>query len=251
VVYLIGILQEDKGEVMERKRSGLRYPYLSVKTQTENSFGGSQSWSNRRILRKYGCGVVGMADVLLYLGLHREDCETDLFYGILREDGYLSYPRYDRFVRKIWRRFLPVIPGVGIPGFFIPMAMNRYFRRYRIPLRAGWCFRSGQLLSRVETMLQQDIPVILAIGPNFPFLWRRKKLTLYRLENGEYFPALETSAHFVVVTGIVGEFLQISSWGKEYYISWPEYQKYMKKNSSPVASNICRVQEKRKKRKES
>lgn len=230
---------------MERKRSSLRYPYLSVKTQTENSFGGSQTWFGRRVIRKYGCGVVGLSDVLLYLGLHREDCENDLFYGILREDGCLSYPRYERFVRKIWRRFLPIIPGFGIPGFFIPVAMNHYFRRYHIPLRAAWCFRSGSLLSRVETMLHQDIPVILAIGPNFPFFWAKKKLTLYRLENGEYLPAVETSAHFVVVTGIVGEFLQISSWGKEYYISWPEYQLYVKKHSSFATSNICRVHEKK------
>ena len=95
---------------------------------------------------------------------------------------------------------------------------------------------------------KKDIPVILAIGPNFPPLLGRKKVTFYRLENGEYLPAAETAAHFVVVTGIVGEYLQVSSWGKEYYMFWPEYQRYVKKCSSFFASNICRIREKKKRK---
>jgi hypothetical protein len=199
------------------------------------------------MIRKYGCGVVGVSDVLLYLGMHRTEYETDLFYGMLREDGCLSYPRYERYLRKMHRRYLPVIPGFGIPGFYLPVAINHYFRHYRMELRADWCVRLGPLLDRIKEMLGQDMPVILAIGPNRPFILKKKNLTLYRLENGTCVPAAEVRAHFVVVTGIVGDYLQISSWGKEYYISWPEYQKYVRKYSIPWASNICRIREKRKK----
>ena len=233
---------------MENRRCSLRYPYLSVKAQTGDSFGGNQNWSAGRIMRRYGCGVVGAGDVLLYLGLHRTECETDLFYGMLREDGLLSLPRYERYLTKLRKRYLPVIPGFGIPGFFLPIGMNRYFRRYRIGMRASWGLRFGQILPRIEAMLQQDIPVILAIGPNFPPLLGRKKVTFYRLENGEYLPAAETAAHFVVVTGIVGEYLQVSSWGKEYYMFWPECQRYGKRCSSFFASNICRIREKKKRK---
>lgn len=233
---------------MENRRCGLRYPYLSIKTQMGASYGGSQTWSNKRVMSKYGCGVVGMGDVLLYLGLHRTDCDTDLFYGMLREDGFLSYPRYERYLMKLRKRYLPIIPGFGIPGFLIPFSMNKYFRHYRIGMRASWCFRPGQILPRIEAMLGQDMPVLLAVGPSFPPFFRKKKLTFYHLENGEFLPAVETSAHFVVVTGIVDDYLQISSWGKEYYIHWPEYQKYVKKYSSGFASNICRIREKRKKK---
>lgn len=231
---------------METKRCCLRYPYLSIKTQDDHSFGGSQTWSSSRIMRKYGCGVVGMADVLLYLGLHQTSYETDLLYGMLREDGFLSYPRYERYLMKMRRRYLSVIPGLGVPGFFLPIAMNRYFRHYRIPLKAGWCVRPGKILPRIEEMLRQDIPVVLAIGPNFPMFWGRRKVALYRRQNGEYLPATEIKAHFVVVTGMMDGYLQISSWGKEYYISWPEYQKYMKKYSTCLTSNICRIRLKKK-----
>lgn len=234
---------------MEMKRCSLRYPYFSIKVQNEHSFGGSQTWSESRIMRKYGCGVVGMSDVLLYLGLHQTSCETDLLYGILREDGFLSYPRYERYLIKMRRRYLSIIPGFGVPGFFLPIAMNRYFRHYRIDLRASWCIRPGKILPRIEEMLRQDMPVILAIGPNFPYVFGKQKVTFYRKENGEYLPATAAKAHFVVVTGMIENYLQISSWGKEYYLSWPEYQKYMKKYSTCLTSNICRIRERKRKRK--
>lgn len=231
---------------METKRCCLRYPYLSIKTQDAHSFGGNQAWSSSRIMQKYGCGVVGMADVLLYLGLHQTSYESDLLYGMLREDGYLSYPRYERYLMKIRRRYLSVIPGLGIPGFVLPIAMNRYFHHYRMDLQASWCVLPGKILPRIEEMLRQDMPVVLAIGPNFPLFFGKHRVTLYRRENGAYLPAHEVKAHFVVVTGIIEGYLQISSWGKEYYLSWAEYQKYCKKYSTCLTSNICRIQVKKK-----
>ena len=185
--------------------------------------------------------------MLLYLGLNRPSCATDLQYGMQREDGNLSYPRYERYLRKLRRRYLGVIPGFGVPCFLVPHAMNRYFRHYRIGLRARWCLSQAKLYERIEESLARDLPVILAIGQNIPF-WRRKKLCLYRQENGVCLPAAEVKAHFVVVTGLENEYLQVSSWGKEYYISWQEYLHYAGKCSSFLVSNICMLYEKRRKK---
>lgn len=234
---------------MENRRCCLRHTYLAVKTQADKSFGGNQNWATGYMMRKYGCGVVAMGDVLIYLGIHRLPCNTDLLYGMLREDGCLSYPRYERYLRKMNKRYLGIIPGFGVPNFQLARAMNRYFRHYRIDLRARWCLSSGKMLERIQDSLSKDYPVILAIGQNIPF-WRKKKLTLYRQENGVYLPATETKAHYVVVTGMENGYLQISSWGKEYFISWKEYQEYGKKYSSLWASNICLIQEKKGKKHE-
>lgn len=234
---------------MENRRCCLRHTYLAVKTQADKSFGGNQNWATGYMMRKYGCGVVAMGDVLIYLGIHRLPCNTDLLYGMLREDGCLSYPRYERYLRKMNKRYLGIIPGFGVPNFQLARAMNRYFRHYRIDLRARWCLSSGKILERIQDSLSKDYPVILAIGQNIPF-WRKKKLTLYRQENGVYLPATETKAHYVVVTGMENGYLQISSWGKEYFISWKEYQEYGKKYSSFWASNICLIQEKKGKKHE-
>lgn len=234
---------------MENRRCCLRHTYLAVKTQADKSFGGNQNWATGYMMRKYGCGVVAMGDVLIYLGIHRLPCNMDLLYGMLREDGCLSYPRYERYLRKMNKRYLGIIPGFGVPNFQLARAMNRYFRHYRIDLRARWCLSSGKMLERIQDSLSKDYPVILAIGQNIPF-WRKKKLTLYRQENGVYLPATETKAHYVVVTGMENGYLQISSWGKEYFISWKEYQEYGKKYSSFWASNICLIQEKKGKKHE-
>ena len=234
---------------MENRRCCLRHTDLAVKTQADKSFGGNQNWATGYMMRKYGCGVVAMGDVLIYLGIHRLPCNTDLLYGMLREDGCLSYPRYERYLRKMNKRYLGIIPGFGVPNFQLARAMNRYFRHYRIDLRARWCLSSGKMLERIQDSLSKDYPVILAIGQNIPF-WRKKKLTLYRQENGVYLPATETKAHYVVVTGMENGYLQISSWGKEYFISWKEYQEYGKKYSSFWASNICLIQEKKGKKHE-
>ncbi len=234
---------------MENRRCCLRHTYLAVKTQADKSFGGNQNWATGYMMRKYGCGVVAMGDVLIYLGIHRLPCNTDLLYGMLREDGCLSYPRYERYLRKMNKRYLGIIPGFGVPNFQLARAMNRYFRHYRIDLRARWCLSSGKMLERIQDSLSKDYPVILAIGQNIPF-WRKKKLTLYRQENGVYLPAIETKAHYVVVTGMENGYLQISSWGKEYFISWKEYQEYGRKYSSFWASNICLIQEKKGKKHE-
>ena len=234
---------------MENRRCCQRHTYLAVKTQADKSFGGNQNWAAGYMMRKYGCGVVAMGDVLIYLGIHRLPCNTDLLYGMLREDGCLSYPRYERYLRKMNKRYLGIIPGFGVPNFQLARAMNRYFRHYRIDLRARWCLSSGKMLERIQDSLSKDYPVILAIGQNIPF-WRKKKLTLYRQENGVYLPATETKAHYVVVTGMENGYLQISSWGKEYFISWKEYQEYGKKYSSFWASNICLIQEKKGKKHE-
>ena len=234
---------------MENRRCCLRHTYLAVKTQADKSFGGNQNWATGYMMRKYGCGGVALGDVLIYLGIHRLPCNTDLLYGMLREDGCLSYPRYERYLRKMNKRYLGIIPGFGVPNFQLARAMNRYFRHYRIDLRARWCLSSGKMLERIQDSLSKDYPVILAIGQNIPF-WRKKKLTLYRQENGVYLPATETKAHYVVVTGMENGYLQISSWGKEYFISWKEYQEYGKKYSSFWASNICLIQEKKGKKHE-
>ena len=234
---------------MENRRCCLRHTYLAVKTQADKSFGGNQNWATGYMMRKFGCGVVAMGDVLIYLGIHRLPCNTDLLYGMLREDGCLSYPRYERYLRKMNKRYLGIIPGFGVPNFQLARAMNRYFRHYRIDLRARWCLSSGKMLERIQDSLSKDYPVILSIGQNIPF-WRKKKLTLYRQENGVYLPATETKAHYVVVTGMENGYLQISSWGKEYFISWKEYQEYGKKYSSFWASNICLIQEKKGKKHE-
>ena len=47
----------------------LRNSYPCIRRGDDVSWGGSQAWASREELRRWGCGVVAAADLLLYLRL--------------------------------------------------------------------------------------------------------------------------------------------------------------------------------------
>lgn len=207
----------------------LKRPYITVKTKDGTSYGGNQAWFAYRFLRKRGCGVISAADGLLYL------------------KGYQTLPQkeYTAFATELWKFYLPVIPGFGMNGLTLMAGLNGYFIKNKLPYRACWGISSKKLIRRVDEMLSKDLPVILAIGPNFPKFWGKKTVTLYRKDaQGQYAPAAKTKAHFVTVTGREGQKLRISSWGKEYWINLLEYEEYVRSFSSPLVSNIVYVKNK-------
>ncbi len=131
------------------------------------------------------------------------------------------------------------IPGFGLTGIAMAWGLNRLFRRKSIPFRAGWCLQEQQLWPRIARMLEADLPVILAIGPNRPRLWGRARLTFYRkTSDGSRQPAAAACAHFVTVTAMDSEWLRISSWGAEYYINRKEYTQYASKHSLWLFCNV-------------
>lgn len=209
----------------------LQSPYLRVNTKNGTAYGGNQAWFSYKFLQKTGCGVIGAADTLLHLSGKEEMTEEE----------------YMEFAKTLWKKFLPVIPGFGMNGLTLMAGMNRYFKVHGMPYRARWRISGQKMVSRIDKMLAKDIPVILAVGPNFPFVWKKEKLTFYtKMSDGKYVPAVKTRAHFVTVTGREGVYLQISSWGKEYYIDIREYKEYVKQYSNPLVSNILSIKMKKK-----
>lgn len=110
-------------------------------------------------------------------------------------------------------------------------------RRNGWRLRARWGFSGRKIFSRIEEMLQRDIPVILCIPMMILKKDRNDKLSLYNRKfddvkkRYEYQVAEQTNAHYVTVTGILWEeekrYLSVSSWGREYYIDFKEYDTYI------------------------
>lgn len=213
----------------------LRHTLAEVQKAGAISQGGNQGWLSRGYLRQNGCGLVSCTDVLLYLHRHRAGCRMELFRDDPGENE-LYLPQYERWTEQIRRKYLPVIPHVGTTGFLVAGGLNRCFSHCGIPLRASWCVLEGRLWERMEAMLREDIPVILAVGANLPLPLNRKKLMLYR--NTEGVPAVGISAHFVTVTGLDREWMRVSSWGREYYIRRAEFSAYVRKHSGYAVSNL-------------
>ena len=209
----------------------LKSSFHQVETLRGTAYGGNQAWFSYKFLKNSGCGVISSTDLLLHLYGRRQ----------------ITRLEYMDIARELWKKYFPVIPGFGMNGITMMIGLNRYFWNHKMPYVACWMLSGKKLFSRIESMLSKDIPVILSVGPNFPLIWRKEKLTLYtKNQTGTYMPAAKVKAHFVTVTGMDDEMIQISSWGKEYYISVLEYEKYIQDNSSYLVSNIIYVKKYRK-----
>ena len=204
----------------------LQTPYLKVDTKSGTAYGGNQAWLPYKFLKGMGCGLISAADVIFHLEGREKITEAE----------------YVAFAKTLWKWYLPVIPGFGMNGLTLMMGLNRYFKTHGFSYRACWKISGRKLFSRIDQMLSDDIPVILSVGPNFPLVWKKEKLTFYnKSPEGKYFPVTKIKAHFVTVTGRDGAWLQISSWGKEYYISIREYKEYVKRHSSFFVSNVIDI----------
>lgn len=230
----------------------LNNSYVSV----NGSFGGNQSWFEKiedrkhgETIRDFGCGLIAVGDIILYV--------TD--YKVL-EGGKesLNDTTYRDFILSIEKKFFHVLPKLGISGPLLAWGLNLYFFMHRKEIRkytgskyhARWFVRQKNLLKRIKEMLSNDIPVLFSIGPGF---FTKTKVNLYDRtdEAGKliFKPVNKTKDHYVMITGVYeGEktMLEISSWGKRFYVSYDEYIRYVKRHDNFFFSNILYIKKKKK-----
>lgn len=219
----------------------LKHPYIAVEKDGIISYGGSQTWSDGKVMRRCGCGVIGSMDILIYLSKYHSDCRSgdfpdELLWDVIREEVY------DKYSHRLSRRYMPLMPPVGMNGITLVLGLNLFFRRYKMPVYARWGVRRSELWNNIENMLSEDIPVILSIGPNFPRVWQKNKAALYEKHYDDHpHKAASTHSHFLTVTGIDDEWLQVSSWGRRFYISRREYEEYVSQHSNGILSSIVYI----------
>ncbi|MCR5543123.1 MAG: hypothetical protein K6F55_03165 [Eubacterium sp.] len=238
---------------MDKKSIGLTKSYINV----NGSFGGNQGWfasdkSNstwkERAINGYGCGLVGAADVLLYiLGNAAIPAGTTLN----KREDYMAY------LNRLEKKYFHIFPKLGLSGILLSLGLNLYFLIHRRQIkketgctyRARWAVRPSKLLDRIKEMLGNDIPVIISIGPGF---FRKQKVKFYNCEEKDgklkFKPVTQTKDHYVTITGILETenvtMLEISSWGKKYYVNWEEYKRYVRKYDNYYFSNILYIKKK-------
>ena len=222
------------------KETRLPTEYISVK----GTFGGNQGWfkdtpggRKGKTLQGFGCGLIGVADIIRYLRDEKEG---------LTKDAYLEN------VLALEKKYFHILPKLGISGLLLAWGLNLYFWKHRKEMgryHARWFVWPWNLIKRIKEMLENGIPVLIAIGPS---IFTKKQLTFFEKRNGpvehEYLPRTHTKDHYVTITGLL-EFedrimLEISSWGKKYYVNWDEYKKYVLKHDNFYFSNILYIKRK-------
>ena len=216
--------------------AGLTHRYPSVITDTGGSYGGNQLWSSSAAIRQCGCGPVAATDMLIYLSRFHGG-NGRICSGL--PEGAIHVDAYNRLLERLCRLYFPIVPPFGITTPVLSLGLNRAFLRDGLPYRAHAAMATEKIWDRMETCLRADIPVLLAIGQNFPYVWHRERLSFYvRRADGSYIRAAAAKAHFVAVTGMDGDWLCISSWGKKYYINRLEFTLYVKEHSNSLLSGM-------------
>ncbi|MBO5608752.1 MAG: hypothetical protein K5865_00695 [Eubacterium sp.] len=237
----------------ESKVTRLGSPYVSV----NGSFGGNQGWFEKLDNKKkatrladFGCGLIGVGDILLYItGGKVMDENSKQVTGI-------SSSAYNDYILSIEKKYFHVLPKLGISGPLLAWGMNLYFLIHKKKIReatgakyhARWFVRKKNILKRAKEMLSNDIPVLFSVGPGF---FKKEKINLYTRAEHDGKPVFKqtsrTKDHYMIITGVLeGEktMLEISSWGSKYYISFNEYLHYIKKNDNSFFSNILYIKKK-------
>ena len=204
----------------------LKNAYVSILHQGKPSCGGSQMWFDNKTLRGYGCGLIAAADLLLYLGIetlpdaaaerpenptvaYKERAGgTEDLRGKPANPGACAYRKaedggkhiysedcYAAYIKRL-RKHFTVLPRMGMSGWLLAFQLWLYFLRKRRVCKVWWGSSVRKRDAAIVKMLRADIPVILSIGPNFPFVWGKHKARLYRkAEDGSYRYEQSTNAH--------------------------------------------------------
>lgn len=202
----------------------------------ESSFGGNQGWSDKKLVADYGCGLIAFNDAILYMktGLRRKFNSKENYLNRL----YMIKKDYFKF--WFWH---------GIPGIFLSLAMNRFFKGNNMPYKAKWGVLPCNLKRRIKEMINHmDVPVIISVGPGY---LNKNRVTLYeRVSKKEFQEVNSAKGHYMTVTGYIEEpgteklMLRLSSWGKMYYMDYSEYEEYVKKSDNFYFSSILNIRKK-------
>lgn len=219
----------------------LEHPIPAIDNNGVLTYGGSQLLSDNSVIKKCGCGVVAAADLFIYAHRYCAGCSCDMFDGHGR---VLPIPlaKYNEILKSLCRRFFPLTPPFGINGLGLICGINLYFKVHSWPLRAQWGVKYRELWQAIENMIDCDMPVIIAVGPNMPRFWENNQLGLYkRLPDGSFKNIGAVKAHYMTVTAIDDAWLTVSSWGRQYYINRQEYNAYTRAHSNGVLCNIAYI----------
>jgi hypothetical protein len=229
--------------------------------------GGNQSWfynaatgEGDRQLENEGCGLMAVADTLLYLSLYHEGYEKLIAPSAFRSETVIDYNAYQSYVLGLRARtdlFPFSVEFGGALGTSLAKGIEQYSVEQGYTIQAQWGGRLNkkqredyvnstsaetmlaevlepeELEDTVEAfqkktntilgMLERDIPVIMAVGPF-------SEMTLYADDGSGDLEAVGTvGSHYFIVTGAEVNFdtnqilMEIETWGETYVIDYLEF----------------------------
>ena len=227
------------------KDFSLEKDYVHIKTDAGVSFGGSQMWFKKEKSRKDkrlhqgGCGLVASMDLLLYYCKKNGIAPAEL-RKVLEEEAPERNDYLDLLRKNATLFRYPVSSRFGSLSFEVTHFVNRFMRKHERKERLRHLFLNTK--RRREKIFRHaaetGYPLILIIGQPFFRPFSKKGVDFYRqTDEGFTKQVSDIRRHFVTVTGVLtkdGEkWLEITSWGRKYYIREKDLTHYMKHVSAP------------------
>lgn len=222
----------------------LKGKYIKIDYDGHECYGGNQRFSCDQVIKKCGCGIIAVLDTLLYLqNRYRWTDVPEL--GAAEADGIIHSQEYEKSLAAVKKNYFPVLYPFGTNGMALALGINRFFRRHRLPFHASWYPATGGFWKYMESMLKSDVPVVCAVGTNFPKFWEKNGLALQVFQSaGSIHGYVDARAHFVTVTGVDEEWMMLSSWGRKYYVKRRDYMSYARWHSNPLLCGMLYIRHK-------
>ncbi len=215
--------------------------YVGVQTTEGISYGGNQRWFAKNkatsTLADYGCGLVALGDFFLMAARK--------YPAAVRQPPF-AQAVYLRYLHAFGRKYLTIFPYIGSNAWQIWRAAYRCAKNHGLPFRIHWGTSLRKMPLQMASMLREGLPVPFCVGPNLnPFL-PRQKVSLYQLQDDRLQKTGAVRAHYMNLTGLYQDgqknlYLQVSSWGKCYYISWKEYTAYRRRQPPLLGSWLSNI----------
>ncbi|MCM1316057.1 MAG: hypothetical protein NC205_03310 [Prevotella sp.] len=244
------------------------------------SYGGYQGWiggltnditddTERKYLVDQGCGLIAMADLVLYLARRDPDIFGTGVTNIANVSNPIDFNKYKEYIlgfnksyidfHKPWYGFVGVNSNDGNMGTLL----DDYFKYNSINYNARWCgFEISRTTEnicakRIKDMISRDMPVIISIGPasdkDALHLYNRSKDDLYK--KAVYSSIRSVKNHYFNVTAVIednvrkeidnfdGVMYEVSTWGEKYYMSEKEMSDFIKTHNADF-TNLVYIEEK-------
>lgn len=264
--------------------------HLGTDAESENiSFGGNQSWfervsgvdkDNPEYIAAQGCGLIAMADTMLYMSRKDSSYETSLTSNVSKNNP-VTFEEYRDYVVAFNNRYVKLDVSIDLDIYFLWWKLgniytntndgnmgdilNDYFESNNLALKAKWCyvengiyaegnwFEEGTRARRIRDMLEADIPAIISVGPG-------DGIKAYDIDTSSKIPAYTDAnqsikSHYLTITAVIDDKIkrengdydavmyEVSTWGQKYYIPEKEIRDYIGVHSS-LFTNVLYIEEK-------
>ena len=241
--------------------------YLNI----SDGHGGNQEWWRSKIktkysgyigfkkdkyfrLTNYGCGVIAMSDLELYLTYRNKNFK--LSYGNINiSNNNFSKKDYMKYVEKLKPDSLTIHSLESLPGYVINLDpgdmeiglsdyldKNKFYYSWVEWARYGFDDSTSQKINVLEdtkNMLKKDIPVV------FSYYDKKTGIKMYKdlsdmknyLDKNKNNPTASATpkSHYMTIIGVMKiyvngsykKILKVVSWGEIYYISYDDYAKHL------------------------